>query len=148
MKKIILFLSLVSLDQLLKFFAPKGLPSASGILEYVCNKNIAWSISIAPGVFYFIWTAVFLSLVYFFLKSIVNLERTALLLILSGAFSNLLDRLTRGCVVDFINLKIWPVFNLADIYITIGIISLAIIYIKHKIFAKDKNLQDRTDTKY
>lgn len=52
-----------------------------------------------------------------------------ILLVLSGAISNIIDRLHYGCVVDFIDLKIWPVFNLADIYITIG----AIILITHNL---------------
>ena len=43
------------------------------------------------------------------------------LLILSGAVSNIIDRVHYGCVTDFIDLRIWPVFNLADIYITMGV---------------------------
>lgn len=41
-------------------------------------------------------------------------------LMLGGAFSNVLDRLIRGAVVDFIDLRIWPVFNLADVAIVVG----------------------------
>jgi signal peptidase II len=52
--------------------------------------------------------------------------RLALLLISAGALGNGVDRLARGYVVDFIHLHHWPVFNLADIYITIGAILLAI----------------------
>lgn len=44
----------------------------------------------------------------------------SLALIMGGGASNILDRLTRGCVIDFIDLKIWPSFNLADAAITIG----------------------------
>jgi len=44
-----------------------------------------------------------------------------LLLILGGAIGNLLDRLRFGYVVDFIDLRVWPVFNLADSAITIGV---------------------------
>lgn len=47
-----------------------------------------------------------------------------LMLIFSGALSNIIDRLYFGCVIDFIDLKFWPVFNLADVYITIGGIML------------------------
>jgi len=39
---------------------------------------------------------------------------------LGGAASNLLDRFWRGAVVDFIDLRFWPVFNLADIAICVG----------------------------
>lgn len=45
-------------------------------------------------------------------------------LILGGAASNLIDRLILGAVVDYINLKIWPVFNLSDAAITTGAVLL------------------------
>ncbi|MCI9016992.1 MAG: signal peptidase II, partial [Clostridia bacterium] len=53
-----------------------------------------------------------------------------LLVILSGGFGNLIDRIFRGYVIDFINLFPnihFPKFNFADIYITIGWIFLALI---------------------
>ncbi len=55
-------------------------------------------------------------------------------LILSGAASNVIDRLIFGCVIDFINLNFWPVFNLADIFIAIGaIISIINIFKKKSV---------------
>jgi len=48
----------------------------------------------------------------------------ALALQLGGAAGNLLDRLCKGYVVDFVDLHVWPVFNLADVAITIGVILL------------------------
>jgi signal peptidase II len=53
-----------------------------------------------------------------------------IILILSGAFSNLIDRLRYGCVIDFIDLRFWPVFNLADAFITIGGIMIIVCWIK------------------
>jgi signal peptidase II len=44
-----------------------------------------------------------------------------LMLVLSGAIGNLIDRVWLGYVVDFIDLRVWPVFNLADSCITIGV---------------------------
>lgn len=49
-----------------------------------------------------------------------------LILILSGALGNLIDRLKCGYVIDFIDFRIWPVFNIADTSITIGTILLLI----------------------
>ena len=45
-------------------------------------------------------------------------------LLLGGAAGNLIDRLDRGYVTDFIDLPAWPAFNLADICITVGVLSL------------------------
>jgi signal peptidase II len=52
--------------------------------------------------------------------------RIASLLISAGAFGNGLDRLFRGYVVDFIHIHHWPVFNVADIYITAGALLLMV----------------------
>ena len=40
---------------------------------------------------------------------------------LGGATGNLLDRLRRGAVIDFIDLRVWPVFNVADAGIVLGV---------------------------
>lgn len=55
-------------------------------------------------------------------KSIVFLIATGL--IFGGAISNLIDRIMLGAVVDYIDLRFWPVFNLSDSCITIGAIIL------------------------
>ena len=52
--------------------------------------------------------------------------RLAFLLLAAGAFGNGLDRLVRGYVVDFIHVTHWPVFNVADIYITVGAMLLVL----------------------
>lgn len=48
----------------------------------------------------------------------------ALALQLGGALGNLVDRLRFGYVVDFLDFRIWPVFNLADVAIVVGVILL------------------------
>ena len=45
-------------------------------------------------------------------------------LILAGAVGNLIDRVNFGYVIDFIDLKVWPVFNFADIFICIAVFLL------------------------
>ena len=54
-------------------------------------------------------------------KRLSRLADFGLAIIIAGALGNLVDRLTRGHVIDFIDLHWWPVFNLADSMITIGI---------------------------
>ena len=49
-----------------------------------------------------------------------SLQSISLILILAGAIGNLIDRIRFGYVVDFLDFRIWPVFNIADSSITIG----------------------------
>ncbi|NLM25722.1 MAG: signal peptidase II [Firmicutes bacterium] len=50
-----------------------------------------------------------------------KLTRWGITLAISGAFGNLIDRLRLGKVIDFIDLRFWPIFNIADIAIVCGI---------------------------
>jgi len=54
-----------------------------------------------------------------------RLGRLALGLILGGAVGNLIDRLRLGYVTDFIDVGVWPTFNIADSAITVGVIIIA-----------------------
>ncbi|NQT22946.1 MAG: signal peptidase II [Candidatus Omnitrophica bacterium] len=66
---------------------------------------------------------------------IAMLFRISLALILGGAIGNLIDRIRFGYVVDFLDFKVWPVFNIADSAITIGAVLLLIYLFLQK---KDK----------
>jgi signal peptidase II len=55
----------------------------------------------------------------------LGLARVALLFVTAGAVGNYLDRILRGYVVDFVHVPHWPVFNVADAYVTVGGIVLA-----------------------
>jgi signal peptidase II len=52
-------------------------------------------------------------------------ERAGALMALAGGLGNLIDRFARGYVIDFLRLRYWPVFNVADIVITIGAVLFA-----------------------
>jgi signal peptidase II len=54
-------------------------------------------------------------------------EQTAYALIVAGAVGNVIDRVCRGYVVDFIEIHRWPVFNVADMAIVAGAVLLAIL---------------------
>jgi signal peptidase II len=70
--------------------------------------------------------------IYYFLKFTGRCawELTGMAFIIGGAFSNILDRLIQGYVVDFLDFYIgtahWPTFNIADSFITCGVILFAI----------------------
>jgi signal peptidase II len=57
----------------------------------------------------------------------LDLTTGALFLLLAGALGNYSDRLFRGYVVDFIHLPFWPVFNAADVYLTVGLGLLVLV---------------------
>lgn len=102
-------------------------------LEYTQNRGVAFSLFDGQGIKYvFILAAV--ALVGYLYWRTRNSASTLLTvtygLILGGAFGNLLDRFTLHYVVDFIHFQIphvlnWPVFNVADSAISIGVVLLA-----------------------
>ena len=96
--------------------------------KYSENYNIAFGIKLHPGLLYPLIILIAAFLVILLIKNFRNHNFwggffTALILV--GAIGNLIDRLTLGYVVDFIHFVIegwpWPVFNVADICITIGV---------------------------
>ena len=77
----------------------------------------------------FIGIAVILYLVFFLRRQWPFIDkapvRVSIALILAGTIGNLIDRLRVGEVTDFIDFKIWPVWNIADASVTVGVIILA-----------------------
>jgi signal peptidase II len=99
------------------------------------NEGAAFSFLAQAGGWqrwFFIWLAVIISVVLLVwlakLKPTEKLEAISLSLILGGALGNVIDRISYGYVIDFIDLYIghnhWPVFNIADSAICIGAILL------------------------
>lgn len=101
-------------------------------ITYTCNDGAAFSILKGKRVFFIIMTIIVVFLiVYYLLKNKVYwVEKYSLLLIISGAVGNLIDRIMYGYVIDFLDFIIFgydfPVFNIADSFITIGAIGLII----------------------
>lgn len=104
-----------------------------GLINYTLNSGIAFGMFRGSNlIFVFIDIVFVLILGYLLFKS----ERRYLLglnLILCGAIGNLIDRIFYSGVVDFIDLKYWYVFNLADVFIVIGVgLILLDYFIKNK----------------
>ena len=82
------------------------------------------------------WILIFISIIvigiiFYYLDNIKEKELLLQILvgfILGGTIGNLIDRLFYGYVIDFLDFRIWPIFNLADSFVTIGVIGL-IIYL-------------------
>lgn len=74
--------------------------------------------------------AVSIGLVIYVVRSPSNLWNDAVLgLILGGTLGNGYDRITFGTVTDFINVHFWPVFNVADSAISVGVVALVAGYL-------------------
>jgi signal peptidase II len=96
---------------------------------YICNSGISFGIKI-PAPLIFLLIGIFLSVFTFlFIKKRIH-HSFGLALIIGGAVSNLIDRLYLGCVIDFIDLKVWPIFNLADTFIFLGFVLLLLQNVK------------------
>lgn len=118
------------LDQLTKALALKKLEPGVSIpliknifhLTLVGNTGSAFGLFKNSTIIFIVVTliAVIVILRYLFTKRVDTLARFSLFLILGGATGNLIDRLRFGYVVDFLDFRIWPVFNIADSAITIG----------------------------
>ncbi len=95
-------------------------------MTLVHNTGIAFGLFKDQGVVFIIIPIIAVILLVFniyYYRDHKALSRTyivAFSLILGGAIGNLIDRIYFGYVVDFIDLRVWPVFNIADSAITVG----------------------------
>jgi signal peptidase II len=147
-KKIYLFifvLVLFTIDRVSKILILKNFLNNSSSEIYInsfLNFSLVWNSGIGFGIlqleaniFYLlisiIITAINLILIYWMLSSSNYLESIFISIILGGALGNLFDRYYYSSVPDFIDLHYesfhWFTFNIADIFITIGIIGLITI---------------------
>lgn len=97
-------------------------------LTYVTNTGVAFGLFPNWGslfVLVAIAMATVIMVYYCHMPVGQRLVKFSLGLQLGGALGNLVDRLRYGYVIDFIDFKVWPVFNLADSAITVGVAILA-----------------------
>ncbi len=163
-KHLILFLLLVGIDQASKLWVKSRLMNKDPIvilkdvlnLQYHENNGAVWGILSGKVVYLTIFTFIIMFFIlYLYFKIPKNKKFNALkiitVFILAGALGNLIDRIYLGYVVDFIYFKIidFPLFNLADSYLTVSsilLMILALFYYKDEdfafldqIFRKNKN---------
>jgi len=93
-------------------------------LDFVLNSNMAFNIVIPQIIIFFLVGIVLALLVYLLVKNYRSRNFglvCVISLIMIGALSNILDRVQFGGVIDFIDVPYFSVFNLSDIYITLGV---------------------------
>lgn len=154
-KNIILIMSLVLIDQIVKmlvvqFIAPTGgITLINGVLSltYLENKGAAfglwnsrWLLIGVNIVIIFVIIKLLRSKTYDFTKQM----KTAYSLILAGGITNLIDRLFRGFVIDYIDINelfYYPVFNLADICIIVGILIVVVTIVIKTLQKQEQNYE-------
>ncbi len=103
-------------------------------LTYVTNTGAAFGLFPDYGTIFMIIAVVVIVAIVIYYRRLPGdrwLVQISLGLQLAGALGNLLDRLRYGHVIDFIDFKIWPVFNLADSSIFVGVVILAFYLLRH-----------------
>jgi len=141
----IITVALVALDQISKFLSYEYLGIGNSVdindfisLTFAHNYGAAFSfLANQDG-----WQRYFLSgisaiasivLLVWMVKTPLKrkFKLISLTMILSGAIGNLIDRVMNGFVVDFIDIHYqdfyWPIFNFADIFISIGVLLLVVV---------------------
>jgi len=96
-------------------------------IHHVTNSGIAFGLFASATPIVILLTALAVTwMLYFFARSGSRhpVLPVALGLVIGGSVSNLIDRVRLGHVTDFIDLKYWPAFNLADSFIVVGVTAL------------------------
>ena len=149
MKKIIIILTLFFIDRLSKMYLINLQSTGTDIDFYIfpfLNFYLVWNTGIGFGlaamesnIYYHILTSIIaivnIGLIFFLIKS-KGIYAYSIVVIIGGSLGNLFDRIYYYAVPDFIDLHIgnfhWFIFNVADIFITVGIIGLVFAELSKK----------------
>jgi signal peptidase II len=155
---VFLIIVLLALDQYTKLLAVQKLEHHAdyeflkGILSftYLENSGAAWGMMQGKIPFFILFTAVFVLLILAVMVRVYHLQvqeqktiyfvwRMDACLLIAGALGNLIDRIARGYVVDFIKTDFmdFPVFNVADCYVTVAVAVLIILVL---FFTKEEEM--------
>jgi len=149
MKKIIIIFSIFFFDRITKIYLINLESSGTDIDFYIStflNLYLVWNtgigfglISMESNIYYHALTLIILiinfGLIFFLIKS-KGIKAYLIALIIGGSLGNLFDRIYYYAVPDFIDLHLasyhWFIFNVADIFITVGIIGLILVELLKK----------------
>lgn len=140
-KQIMFTGGLILIDQLLKILTVQYLNEPVTIINNLLQlnylKNYGVGFSMLNGNRFLILVISF-GLIYYVLKMLNDIEmqkyQIPLLMILAGGLGNLIDRIVRGFVVDYVDVNIFnfPVFNFADSILVLGAIAIIIMIVKEE----------------
>ncbi len=133
----ILTIILVIIDQLSKILISKGdvqITLIKNLLNITYVENRGMVFGVAQGSVYIMGAVSFvvcIALIAYIVKLKKDRQKVenSIYMILAGGIGNMIDRLFRGYVIDFIDTPFIATFNLADSFVVIGVILLSITYI-------------------
>jgi signal peptidase II len=144
---LIISICIILLDQSSKLYverrmlAEQTIPVIENIVRitFVHNQGAAFGLPLGGRTFFVIVSTLAIGLIIFYYHKVGGYNgyySSSLGLVLGGAIGNLTDRVRLGKVIDFIDIGInsnsrWPVFNIADIAVTIGIFALIFLMMTH-----------------
>ncbi|MDP7141405.1 MAG: signal peptidase II [Candidatus Woesearchaeota archaeon] len=139
MKKYVVFLIagiIVLVDQLTKLLVVgiDSVPVIKNVLHLTLVKNTGAVFGMMHGQnVILIWVSlIVIGFILFYLEDLTESKAGLVMtaLVIGGAVGNLVDRIRVGYVIDFIDFRVWPVFNVADSAIMIGVIGLVLLSLK------------------
>ena len=158
---VVLAIVVLTADQLTKYLVITNLtlgeswspiPGFERYLSFTYVVNSGAAFGLFPnqgGIFAIIAVAVVVAILayYRYLPAHNWLIRLSLALQLGGALGNLVDRFRFGHVIDFVDFKIWPVFNIADCAIVTGVGILAFFLMQEADdYTEDNNVEGSIST--
>lgn len=131
----IFFFVLVFLDQLTKWYVRQTMQVGESIpilqdvfhLTYILNPGAAFGILPNQQLVFIFLGALILGCVFFFYAKLLHEGRLflyAVMAFVAGTLGNLIDRIFFSRVVDFLDFRVWPIFNVADIAIVCGVVGI------------------------
>ena len=147
--------TVIAVDQLSKFLIRENLEvgeswPATGVLRLTHGTNTGSAFGLFPDqtLFLIIASVIAIGFIYYFYKTHAVPRRLVALAIglqLGGAMGNLIDRLRVGAVVDFLDVGRWPIFNLADSSIVVGMaILMGFLFFSGRETRPDPSLEPDT----
>jgi signal peptidase II len=151
----IIVLIIFALDRISKVWIDRSLTLYESIpviqdifhITYVRNPGGAFGLLASrPGFFILANLLIIALLIYIYreIKPAPRVMTTAIGLLIGGALGNLYDRIMFGTVIDFLDFRIWPVFNVADIGIVLGTGLLAIFLLQESRSQPERKEGDAT----
>ena len=147
----LIFITLVGLDQLTKWIVVMTMPLNDSItiipsflsITHARNFGASWSLFQNQIPFLIAVTLIALTIFIVWYQRLgpeTTFERLGLVFMIGGTIGNFIDRVRLGYVVDFIDVFIFgydfPIFNVADIALTLGVVALLIYELKGVLYVK------------